>query len=218
MKRLAVVMIVLILFISCQKQDDSEELFTRAEGFVKLNMYKEALDIYIELKSRDYKSEIVQERIKYVSSKLAEEKLRTEVKPAVVQKEAPIVKGTGTSGPSGGEFRVSRCDESYNERINNIKNEMKPYQEELGEIEKKMNKISSEYKVVNNNGVYSIAVPADTPREKQKEIADGPAKEFGTLNSRKNEIMQKLDQFNTDINKVVEEAKKAGQPSDCIKR
>ncbi len=95
---------------------------------------------------------------------------------------------------------------------------MKPYQDELNEIEKKLSKITSEYKVVSKDGVYNIAVPADTPPEKQKEIAEGPAKEFGTLNARKNELLQKISKYNEDISKIIEEAKKAGQPSDCIKR
>ncbi len=223
MKYFTIVAVALsiIILAGCEKKDDSEELFSKAEGFVKLNMYKEALDIYIELKSREYKIEIVNERIKTVSAKMAEEKLRMETSKVIseIVNDASIQPQTGTGVVTGTQsFKVSRCDESYNDRITQIKNEMKPYQDELNEIEKKLSKIGSEYKVVSVDGGYSFAVPADTPKEKQKEISEGPAREYGTLIARKNEIMTKINKYNQDINNVIEEAKKAGQPSDCIKR
>lgn len=219
MRRIMILFVLLMVFFSCQKTEDNDELFTKAEGFVKLNMYKEALEIYVELKSRDYKTDIVEQRIKFVSAKIAEEKLKAEAKVAaknIVKEE--VAKQPTPSATTNQEFKVSRCNDSYNERIENIKKEMKPYQDELSEIEKKLSKIQSEYKVVNIDGGYNFAVPADTPKEKQKEIAEGPAKEFGTLNARKNELLEKINKFNNDILQIIEEAKKAGQPSDCIKR
>ncbi|GEM_PF-7107185 len=218
MKNFLIVVLLIFILFSCQKQEDSEELFMKAEGFVKLNMYKDALDIYIELKSREYKTEIVQERIRFLSSKIAEEKLKSEAKSIVIPNNKLNTKPVETISSTASEFKVKRCDETYNERIKNIKNDMEPYQNELKEIESKLSKITSQYKVVNIDGGYNFAVPADTPKEKQKEIAEGPAKEFGTLTARKNEIMQKINKFNEDINKVFEDARKAGQPSDCIKR
>ncbi|MGC8926572.1 MAG: hypothetical protein ACP5QK_01470 [Myxococcota bacterium] len=219
MRNVIPLMLFLILILACQKTEDSEELFNKAEGFINLHMYKEALDIYIELKNRDYKTDIVEQRIKYVSTKIAEEKLKAEIRKA----DVPIVKEEdkkqGTISTTNTQvFKVSRCDSSYNERIEAVKNEMKPYQDELNEIEKKLSKITSEYKVVNVDGGYNFAVPADTPKEKQKEIAEGPAREFGTLNARKNELLEKINKFNSDIAKIIEESKKAGLPSDCIKR
>jgi hypothetical protein len=213
------ILVLLVVFANCQKADDSDELFSKAEGYVKLNMYKEALPIYIELKGREYKLEIVEERIRFVSQKIAEERLKAEAKSVVTNAlpDAGAPQPAGTGSASQG-FKVSRCDSSYNDRIEEIKREMKPYQDELSEIEKKLQKISSEYKVVNIDGGYSFAVPADTPKEKQKEIAEGPAREFGTLNARKTELQAKINKYNEDIAKVVEEARKAGQPSDCIKR
>jgi len=213
------ILVLLVVFANCQKADDSDELFNKAEGYVKLNMYKEALPIYIELKGREYKLEIVEERIRFVSQKIAEERLKAEAKSIVTNAlpDAGAPQPMGTGSVSQG-FKVSRCDSSYNDRIEEIKREMKPYQDELSEIEKKLQKISSEYKVVNIDGGYSFAVPADTPKEKQKEIAEGPAREFGTLNARKTELQTKINKYNEDIAKVVEEARKAGQPSDCIKR
>lgn len=218
MKKLLLFIILLFSILYCQKQDDSEELFLKAEGFLKLNMYKEALEIYIELKSRDYKTELVQERIKFVSSQLAKEKLKAEAAKPIETIQPSIEQNKSLTTNRLQEFKVSRCDQSYNERIEKIKNEMKPYQDELSEIEKRLAKISSEYKVVYKDGIYSIAVPADTPKEKQKEIAEGPAREFGTLNARKNELLQQIEKYNAEISKVIEESKKAGVPSDCIKR
>ncbi|MCX7943866.1 MAG: hypothetical protein N2746_05095 [Deltaproteobacteria bacterium] len=217
MFKLGVVFLIFLSFASCQKQEDSEELFMKAEGFLKLNMYKEALDIYIELKSREYKTEVVNERIKLASSKLAKEKLQGETKAPIRSEQTDVVvRNVPTTSLS--EFKVSRCDNSYNERIENIKNEMKPYQEELAEIDKKLAKISSEYKIVQKDGVYHIAVSPDIPKEKQREIAEGPAREFGTLNARKNEVLQLINRFDVEISKVLEEARKAGQPSDCLRR
>ncbi|MCX7958085.1 MAG: hypothetical protein N3B13_03480 [Deltaproteobacteria bacterium] len=218
MKKVMLIIFMSIFIIACQKEDDSEQLFNKAEGFLKLNMYREALDIYIELKSREYKTEVVSERIKFVSSKLAEAKLKSEVKSTQVSPQIQDGQGKAPSSVTTSEFKVSKCDNNYNERIESVKNEMKPYQDELAEIEKKLAKITSEYKVVQKDGVYNIAVPADTPKEKQKEIAEGPAREFGTLNARKNEILQKMNKFNEDISKIIDESRKAGQPSECIKR
>lgn len=220
--RYVIILIMLFCMVyGCEKREDSDLLFNKAEGFVKLNMYKEALNIYIELKDRNYRTDIVEERIKMVSAKLAEERLRKE--PVRLRDETVVDAGThlrqvtGSAGV-GQSFRVSRCDEGYNERIRQIKSEMKPYLDEMSEIEKRLAEITSKYKVVSTDGGYSFAVPADTPREKQIEIAEGPARDFGTLMARKKELMIKINKYTQDIDAVFEDAKKAGQPSDCIER
>lgn len=221
MRHVIILIMLSCIVYGCEKREDSDLLFNKAEGFVKLNMYKEALDIYIELKERNHRTDIVEERIKMVSAKLAEERLRHEsvrlVEGTVIDAGTHLRQVTGSSG-IGQSFKVSRCDEGYNERIMQIKSEMKPYLDEMSEIEKRLAEIGSKYKVVSDDGGYSFAVPADTPRERQMEIAEGPARDFGTLMARKNELMIKINEYTQDINAVFEDAKKAGQPSDCIKR
>ena len=96
-------------------------------------------------------------------------------------------------------------------------NEEKRLPKTLEEIVKYLNNQSYESEIiVVDSG--SKDRTREIVKEKQKEIAEGPAREFGTLNARKTELQAKINKHNEDIARVIEEAKMAGQPSDCIKR